>query len=729
MSIEFIKNHKLFHLQTLNTSYILHIFKDKYLAHGYWGKKIHAPCADELVIFEDFNSFSPNPDTADKTYSLDTLPQEYGFYGKSDYRHPAIEVEYANGSRVVELHYEGHRIIDGKAVLDTLPAAYGVEGDKVATLEITLHDPAENFKVSLYYCVYEDYDIITRFVKVKNAGSDKIKLNSVSSVCVDFEENNYDFIQLVGSWVRERQLHRQPVDQGTHVIESKRGNSSHHKNPFVALAAKDTNEFHGPVYGFNLVYSGSFRALIETNAYAQTRFTMGLNPFNFSWNLNAGEVFEAPEVVMVYSDQGLNGMSHLFHTFYKERLIRGHHQHQERPILINNWEATYFDFNEEKILNLAKAGADLGIELFVLDDGWFGQRNSDRAGLGDWFVNNEKLPSGITGLAEKIHSLGMKFGIWVEPEMVSPDSDLYREHPDWCLHVPNRAPSEGRNQLVLNLSRKEVCDYILEVLTQLFSNATIDYVKWDMNRSMTDVYSIALPPEQQKEVEHRYYLGLYSILNELTKKFPHILFESCAGGGGRFDPAMLCYMPQTWTSDNTDAISRLKIQYGTSLAYPQAAMGAHVSVVPNHQTGRITSLKTRGDVAMSANFGYELDLTKVTDKEKEAIRQQIRWYKANRQLIQYGDFYRLKSPFEGNDAAWMIVNKEKTECIVYYYRVLKIPSMPRRRLKLVGLAADKKYAEVSTGKRAYGSTLMHLGTIIPHLDGDFQSHVMHFVVE
>ncbi len=726
MSIELNKAHNYFHLKTRNTSYFIHIFKNRYIAHGYWGKKINAPTVDELGVYEDFNSFSPNPDVNDKTYSLDTLLQEYGFYGKSDYRNPAIDVEYANGSSVVELIYDSHDIFQGKVPLTSLPSSYSLQDDSVTTLIINLKDPIEHLTVSLHYCVYEDYDVITRSVKVKNDGNYCVKLNHVASMCIDFEENNFDFIQLAGSWARERDVVRQPVDRGTHIIESKRGNSSHHKNPFVAVVGKNTDEFQGTAYGLNFVYSGSFRSLIEVNSYDQMRVTMGLNPFNFSWQLDSNETFETPEVVMVYSDEGLNGMSRLFHTFYKERLLRGTHQTKERPILMNNWEATYFDFNEEKILNLAKEGSALGIELFVLDDGWFGERNSDQAGLGDWFVNNEKLPSGITGLADKINALGMKFGLWVEPEMVSPNSKLYKDHPDWCLHVPNRNKSEGRNQLVLDLSRKEVCDYIIEVLSNLFASGNIAYVKWDMNRSMTDVYSVGLAFGKQKETEHRYYLGLYYILNDLTNKFPDILFESCSGGGGRFDPAMLSYMPQTWTSDNTDAISRLKIQYGTSFAYPPLSMGAHVSIVPNHQTGRVTDLKMRADVAMSANFGYELDLTKVTEEEKEEIKQQVKWYKANRKLIQFGEFYRLKSPFNGNDTAWMIINKEKTEFIVYYYRVLKTPNMPKRRLKLNYLDPNKEYIEMNSNKVCHGTTLMNLGTVIPHLFGDFQSYVMHF---
>lgn len=726
MSIKFIEDKGCFHLKTKNTSYIIGLFKKKYLVHGYWGGRINAPNTDEMVIYEDFNSFSPNPDIEDKTYSLDTLNQEYGFYGKSDYRNPAIEVEYENGSRITELYYESHSIIGKKVGLKALPSAYAVEGDRVSTLRLDLRDPVENLLVSLYYCVYEDYDIITRFVEVKNKGCGKIKLNNVSSLCIDFEENEFEFIQLVGSWVREREIVRQPVGRGTHIIESKRGASSHHKNPFVALARRNTDEFQGQVYGFNLLYSGSFRSLIEVNAYNQMRFTMGLNPFNFSWNLFPGEVFESPEVVMSYSQEGLNGMSRLLHSFYKERLIRGEYKDRERPILMNNWEATYFDFDEEKIISLAKEGADLGIELFVLDDGWFGKRNSDKASLGDWIVNREKLPSGIEGLAHRINSLGMKFGIWVEPEMVSPDSDLYRSHPDWCIHVPNRTKSEGRNQLILDLSRREICNYVLEKLTNLFESANIEYVKWDMNRSMTDVYSIGLSSEDQRQMEHRYYLGLYGILEELTKRFPRILFESCCGGGGRFDPAMLFYMPQTWTSDNTDAISRLSIQYGTSLAYPQAAMGAHVSIIPNHQTGRVTDLKIRGDVAMSANFGYELDLTKLSQGEREEIREQIRWYKANRKLIQYGEFYRLKSPFHGNETAWMIIDRDKTEFIVYYYRVLKTPNMPRRRLRLKYLDSGREYIDTYTKMKYYGDVLMNLGIVIPHFPGDFKSHVIHF---
>lgn len=449
------------------------------------------------------------------------------------------------------------------------------------------------------------------------------------------------------------------------------------------------------------------------------------NPIDFTWLLEPGESFQTPEVVMVYSDKGLNGMSQTYHQLYRTRLARGVYRDRERPILINNWEATYFNFNEEKILRLAKTAAELGIELFVLDDGWFGKRDNDRSSLGDWFVNKQKLPNGLEGLAKNINQMGMQFGIWMEPEMVSVDSELYRKHPDWCLHVPNRPRSEGRNQLVLDYSRKEVCDYIIQAISNVLASAPISYVKWDMNRHMTEIGSAALPPERQRETVHRYMLGLYRVMEEITSRFPHILFESCSGGGGRFDPGMLYYMPQTWTSDNTDAVSRLKIQYGTSLVYPISAMGAHVSAVPNHQVHRITSLEMRGHVAMSGNFGYELDLTKLSEEEKAIVKQQVAFYKDIRRLVQFGTFYRILSPFEGNETAWMFVAEDKSEAFVAYFRVLAEANAPLSFLRLKGLDPNKDYEITGSGEVYGGDELMYVGLNVPERRGDFISVIWH----
>jgi alpha-galactosidase len=489
----------------------------------------------------------------------------------------------------------------------------------------------------------------------------------------------------------------------------------------MALVRKETDECHGEVFAFNFVYSGNFLGLVEVDQFQQTRVNMGINPFDFSWLLMPGDSFQAPEVVMVYADKGFNDMSNTFHKLYRTRLCRGDFRDKERPILINNWEATYFDFNENKIMEIAEQSKELGIELFVLDDGWFGKRDDDFTSLGDWVVDKDKLPNGMKHLAEKVEAMDMQFGLWFEPEMISEESDLYRKHPDWCIHVPGRGRSTGRSQLILDLSREEVCQNIIDQLTGILSNAPISYVKWDMNRHMTEIGSAALPANRQRETAHRYMLGLYKIMEELTTAFPHILFESCSGGGGRFDPGMLYYMPQVWTSDNTDAISRLKIQYGTSLVYPISTMGAHVSAVPNHQVHRTTTLKTRGHVAMSGNFGYELDVTKLKESERKQVFQQTAFYKKNRALIQFGDFYRLKSPFNGNDAAWIFVSPNKEEAVFVYVTILAEPAPPFKKVKLAGLDESKSYHIEEINHDYNGDELMNIGLNIPLLEGDFQS--------
>jgi alpha-galactosidase len=454
--------------------------------------------------------------------------------------------------------------------------------------------------------------------------------------------------------------------------------------------------------------------------------SMGINPFDFQWSLEAGETFQTPELVMVYSNGGLGGMSRSYHRLYRSRLCRGTHRDQTRPVLVNNWEATYFDFNADKIEDIARAGQDLGIELFVLDDGWFGRRNNDDSSLGDWTVDLRKLPGGLADLASRVNRMDMQFGLWFEPEMVSPDSDLYRAHPDWCLHVPGRRRTEGRKQLILDLAREDVCNYLIEAVSSVLRSAPITYVKWDMNRNMTEIGSDLLPPERQRETAHRYMLGLYRVLEEITSAFPLILFESCSGGGGRFDPGMLHYMPQTWTSDNTDAVSRLRIQYGTSLVYPISTMGAHVSAVPNHQVHRMTSLQTRGDVAMSGNFGYELDLAQMSDEDKKEVRRQVQQYKEIRHLVQFGDFYRLRSPFEGNDTAWMMVAEDGAEAFAAYFRVLAEANAPLDWLRFKGLDPHAKYCTTDNGDVYGGDQLMYAGLPIPRLQGDYQSYVWRF---
>lgn len=523
----------------------------------------------------------------------------------------------------------------------------------------------------------------------------------------------------------ERNVLRRPLTMGLQAVDSKRGSSSHQHNPFMALVRKGADEDQGEVYGFSLVYSGSFLANVEVDQYRTTRVTMGLNPFDFSWLLQPGASFQTPEAVMVYSSEGLGGMSRTYHRLYRTRLARGEYRDQERPVLINNWEATYFDFNADKIESIARKGKELGIELFVLDDGWFGKRDDDNSSLGDWFVHREKLPGGLRDLAERVTGLDMRFGLWVEPEMVSEDSDLYRAHPDWCLHVPDRRRSAGRNQLILDYSRDDVCDAIIGMLSEVFTSAPITYVKWDMNRNMTEIGSALLPPERQRETAHRYMLGLYRVLETLVTAFPHILFESCSGGGGRFDPGMLHYMPQTWTSDNTDAVSRLKIQYGTSIVYPVSSIGAHVSAVPNHQVHRTTPLETRGHVAFAGNFGYELDLTAFTEEEDAVVRGQVAYYKEIRPLVQFGDFYRLLSPFEGNETAWMFVSPDRSEAFAAYYKVLAEPNAGYRSIRLKGLNPEADYRIAGLDGAVGGDELMRAGLAVPQelLFGDFQSQV------
>ncbi len=723
MSIIFDESTHSFHLQAGNTSYILQVYKEGYLAHLYWGRKIRKPAVDEMLVLRSRCSFSPNPDPMDTMFSLDTFPQEYPAYGNTDFRTPAYSLQLENGSTITDLRYESHEIFKGKPMLSGLPATYVESEDEAQTLELVMRDSLTRLKVVLSYTAFENQDVITRSARFINEGNTKLKLLRALSMSVDFGENDYDFMNLSGAWTRERHIERNPLSTGNKSIESRRGASSHQHNPFIALLSKDATEDHGEVYGFSLVYSGNFLAQAEIDQYQTTRVSIGINPFDFSWLLEPKEEFQTPEVVMVYSSGGIGEMSRTYHKLYRTRLCRGEFRDTVRPVLVNNWEATYFDFNAEKIEAIAKVGKELGIELFVLDDGWFGKRDNDKSSLGDWGVDTKKLPNGINDLATRVNNIGLEFGLWFEPEMVSPDSDLYRAHPDWCIHVPNRTRSEGRNQLVLDLSREEVCNYIISTVGSILKSAPISYVKWDMNRNMTEIGSPSLIAERQRETAHRYMLGLYKVMDSITKAFPKVLFESCSGGGGRFDPGLLFYMPQTWTSDNTDAVERLKIQYGTSIVYPVSTMGAHVSAVPNHQVNRNTSLKMRGDVAMCGNFGYELDLTRFSEEEKEAVKLQIAEYKQLRQLIQYGEMYRLLSPFEGNESSWMFVSEDKTEALVTYFRVLAVPNAPIRKLKLKGLKRDMEYSITQKKNSFGGDELMYCGIEIPDLIGDYQSMV------
>lgn len=709
MPIYYDEKHSLFHLQSSNVSYIFQIING-YPVHAYWGEKLNHGTHLINLLEQEKGDF------------LDKLPQEYPQYGSGDHRQPAYQIQLqSDGSRVSELVYKNHKIIKGKPELNGLPAVYIESEDEAETLQLHLIDSYSKLEVVLNYSVFKNFNALTRSVLFINNGGEKLKLLRTLSSSVDFRGDDFETLYLSGAWTREAHIQRRPVSPGTISIESRRGASSHQLNPFFALLRPNTDEKQGDIYGFSFIYSGNFLASAEVDQFNNTRVSIGLNPFDFTWNLSPGEEFQTPEAVMVYSSEGIGGMSRTYHKLYRTRLARGIYRDKERPILVNNWEATYFNFTEDKIEEIAKVGAELGIELFVLDDGWFGKRDDDTTSLGDWFEDKRKLPNGLEGLSKRVTELGLKFGLWVEPEMISPDSELYRKHPDWCLHVKGRRRTLARTQLILDLTRKEVRDYVVNVLSDIFARVPIAYIKWDMNRFMTEIGSIGWSNEHQMEIAHRYILGLYEILEHVTTKFPHILFESCSSGGGRFDPGMLYYMPQTWTSDDTDAIERLKIQYGTSIVYPISSIGAHVSAIPNHQVGRNTPITTRGHVAMSGNFGYELDLTKLTNDEKKIVKDQVKIYKEIRSLVQQGDLYRLLSPFEGNETSWMFVSEDKKEAIAFYFRVLAEPHAPYKRLLLQGLNPNIKYQVDGFTDTFYGDYLMLAGIPISPENHDYSS--------
>mgnify|MGYP003099177398 FL=1 len=696
MAIIFHKQSKCFHLYNNEVSYIMRIMENGQLENLYYGKKIHDK--EDFAYFHDEAMRSqmsvciPEPGLLSMQYTR----QEYPSYGTGDYRSPAVTIAQENGSRIIDFKYAGHEIYSGKKEILPLPATY-VEGKEEAeTLEVTLHDNVMDTDLILSYTIYEAYPVITRNIKFVHKGKEKIVLERAMSASVEFLDMDYEMVQLSGGWSRERYVKNRKLEMGIQSIQSLNGTccGAEH-NPFLALKRPHTTESQGEVYGFSLVYSGNYLGQVEVSTFDMTRVMMGINPEDFSWELKSGESFQTPEVVMVYSDKGLNKMSQTYHRLYRKRLMHGEWRDKARPILLNNWEATYFDFNEEKILTIAKKAKEAGVELFVLDDGWFGARNDDYRGLGDWYVNLEKLPDGISGLSKKVEELGLKFGLWVELEMVNKDSDLYRAHPDWIISAPNRFESHARHQNVLDFSRKEVVDYIYEMIAKVIRESSISYIKWDMNRYMSEPYSKGSAPCEQGKVMHKYILGVYDLYTRLTTEFPHILFESCASGGARFDPAMLYFAPQTWCSDDTDASERTKIQYGTSYVYPIVSMGSHVSAVPNHQMHRITPIETRANVAYFGTFGYELDLNLLSDAEIETVKKQIAFMKEHRELIQMdGDFYRLLSPFEGNETAWMVVSSDKTQAVAAFYQRLNKVNASWLRLKLDGLDANTKY-EVS----------------------------------
>lgn len=712
MPIIYHETSRNFHLYNEKMSYIFTILKNGQLGQLYVGKRL-----------KDRESFSHLLELAARPmavcsyegnleFSMEHIKQEYPSYGTGDMRYPAYEILQKNGSRISEFVYKEHQIYQGKPKLSGLPATYVEKETEATTLEIYLEDQITQTELILTYTIFENLSAIARNARFCHHGEDAVMLNRAMSISVDLPDREYEMIELTGAWARERSVKKRKLEHGIQAVYSMRGCSSHNYNPFLALKRAQTTEDSGEVLGFSLVYSGNFLAQAEVDTYDVTRVTLGIHPECFQWKLEKNESFQTPEAVMVYSEEGLNGMSQVFHELYRTRLARGKWRDRVRPILINNWEATYFDFTEEKILNIAKTAKKLGVELFVLDDGWFGKRNNDLSSLGDWYPNVEKLPEGITGLAKKITTMGMKFGLWFEPEMTNMESELYKEHPDWILSTPGRTMSHGRNQFVLDFSREEVVQAIYEQMEKVLSEAPVSYVKWDMNRSMSEVYSHGKTAEEQGGVFHKYILGVYKLYEQLTERFPEILFESCASGGARFDPGLLYYAPQCWTSDDTDAVERMKIQYGTSFVYPISSMGTHVSAIPNHQVLRNVPLYTRANVAYFGTFGYELDINQMTEQEHVQIQNQISFMKEHRELIQFGTFYRLKSPFEENVTAWMVVSKDKRQAIVGYYRVLQPVNTGYQRLKLQGLQEEWKYRVTGMKEGIYGDELMQAGLIV-----------------
>eukprot|EP00002_Diphylleia_rotans_P001871 TRINITY_DN1109_c0_g1_i1.p1 TRINITY_DN1109_c0_g1~~TRINITY_DN1109_c0_g1_i1.p1 ORF type:complete len:781 (-),score=187.29 TRINITY_DN1109_c0_g1_i1:62-2404(-) len=706
---------KQFVLHGRDSSYVFRVDRDGNLEHLHWGARVDE--TDDLSFLAS-DSIPTSFDPGNKNAKL----FEFSDFGTGDFRSPSVLIEYADGSRVSPLIYKSHTITAGKPIVDAAqPAVYVESSAEATTLKVTMVDSLSLLEVDVYFVVYHSFDIISRRMVVRNTSKAKVSLLSVQSTTVDFPtRKDFTLTTLTGAWSRERFLTTRSIDIGFTNTESRRGASSHQNNPFGVLSVGSYSEDFGEHYGFSLIYSGNFLLEIERVQTGRVRVNMGINPFNFRWSLDVSASFASPECVLVYSNKGISNMSRQLHRLYATRLSRGRWRDLPRPILVNSWEAMYFDVSESKIVNnLAVPATEMGIELIVLDDGWFGQRDNDTCCLGDWYVNTKKLPNGIGGLASEINRLGLKFGIWMEPEMISENSDLYRAHPDWALQVPGRPKTESRNQLVLDMSRQEIRDFIVDSVTNVLSSGNVEYLKWDFNRHLTEVMSAALPADRQGELFHRFVLGVYDVMERLTRAFPNVLFESCSGGGGRFDPAMLYYMPQAWTSDNTDAVSRVKIQYGTSLAYPAIMMGAHVSAIPNHQTGRETSMRSRTLVAYGGgSFGYELDLSKMTSAERAEVLHFTNLHSLIEPIVRSGDFYRLHSPFQASDdgrqfAAWMFVSPDQTEAVFFAFNTdmfQTVWNLPR--VKLQGLRPDLKYfidAPLYRASPYSGQTLMSSG--------------------
>lgn len=727
MGIVYSKSDRTFTIQTKNTTYQMQVDPYGFLLHLYYGKKTDGSCMDYLLTYYD-RGFSGNPFDAgdDRTYSMDALPQEYPSYGTGDYRSTALIVENADGSTACDLRYRSHHIFNGKYKIPGLPAVYADETES-QTLEIVMEDAVTGVEVTLQYGVLPDYDVITRSEKIVYRGEGKICIRKAQSACLDFVQGKYDLLTFYGRHAMERTMQREPVTHGSHVIGSVRGTSSHQYNPMMILADENTTDQYGNCYAMSFVYSGNFKGETLKDQFGQTRALMGLQDEMFSYPLAEGETFYTPEVLLTFSGSGMNLLSQNLHRCIRQHICRGKYKESVRPVLVNSWEASYFDFDGDTLYELAKEAKHAGMDMLVLDDGWFGKRDDDNSGLGDWFVNEKKLGGTLGDLIKKINDLGVKFGIWVEPEMISEDSDLYREHPDWALTIPGRNPVHARNQLVLDFSRKEVVDHIFDQICKVLDQGNIEYVKWDMNRSLMDVFSRGT--EDQGRVMYDYVLGLYDFLERIVTRYPDLLIEGCSGGGGRFDAGMMYYTPQIWCSDNTDALDRLQIQYGTSFGYPVSVVGSHVSAVPNHQTGRITSLHTRGVVAMAGTFGYELNLGKLSEEEKQEIRLQVEEYRKFAPLIQTGLYYRLSDPAREEYAAWAFVSEDQKEVLLNVVLQEIHGNMTVNYVKLQGLKCSAIYRDTETGKIYNGAALMEAGIPMPVEMGEFKAYQTHLAAE
>ncbi|MBR1639964.1 MAG: alpha-galactosidase [Treponema sp.] len=730
--ILFDKDTQTFRMDTPSSTYCISICNKGYIGHAYYGSRIGKDDVTYLTRFKEYG-FSDSPVFREKHSFLDFFPQEYPTDGMGDFRESALAVTDSDGHNGIELKYKSHKITGGAIALEGLPAVFGNKED-CSTLEITASDEILDVEVTLVYTVFEKIDAIVRSVKIKNCSRNCVFVKKALSASFDIDDDNFDVITLHGSWARERHIERRPVHMGKQGVLSMRGESSHQEHPFIALLDHNADFNSGRVWGVNFIYSGNFVADVQKNQFDSIRLVMGINPENFCWKLNAGCTFESPQAVLVYSETGLNGMSRAFHELYREHLIRSPYKKSARPVLINNWEATYFNFDTEKLLDIAREAAKDGIEMLVMDDGWFGKRNSDNCSLGDWVVNEEKIKGGLKHLVDEVNKLGLKFGIWFEPEMISPDSDLYRAHPDWAIQIPGREPGMSRQQLVLDITRKEVRDYAYESVAKILRSANIEYVKWDMNRQLSDIGSKNLAADQTGEFYHRYVLALYEMQERLITEFPKLLLENCSGGGARFDPGMFFYSPQIWCSDDTDALERLAIQEGTALIYPLSTMGAHVSVCPNHAVGRVTPFRTRGYVALSGTFGYELDITKLAPEERSQIPHQIELYKKYSDLVRNGDYQRILSWSDGRDAdCWASLSKDRKSALVTFVQVLNHPNYKTRFIKVQDLKEDSKYRVSFPNENRNdwpdqiltGRTLAKAGFALRRDWGDFQAKLIY----